>query len=164
MLMKTDGNKLVNKSSTVFLKLILYALSLGALAIAFFLIYITAKSDLVGGYEPILIGVSISMLPFLFIFYQSYQLLNFIDKNQSLTDHSVGALKNIKRTSLLISLMYLVGSPYIFMVAEKDDAPGVVVLNLLLIIGPFTVGVFASILQKLLINAIEYKSETELTI
>ena len=59
MLMKTDGNKLVNKSSTVFLKLILYALSLGALAIAFFLIYITAKSDLVGGYEPILIGVSI---------------------------------------------------------------------------------------------------------
>lgn len=59
---------------------------------------------------------------------------------------------------------FLVGLPYVFIVAEKDDAPGVVILNLLLIIGPFTVGVFASILQKLLINAIEYKSETELTI
>jgi hypothetical protein len=51
-----------------------------------------------------------------------------------------------------------------FTVAEKDDAPGVVALNILLIIGPFTVGVFASILQKLLINAIDYKSETGLTI
>ena len=51
-----------------------------------------------------------------------------------------------------------------FVVAEKDDAPGVVALNILLIIGPFTVGVFSSILQKLLINAIDYKSETELTI
>lgn len=162
--MKTDKGKLVDKSSTIFLKLILYALSIGAIAVASFLIYHTIKTDFVGGYKPILIGVSISMLPFLFIFYQSYLLLNLIDNNQSLTDHSVSALKTIKRTSLLISLMYLVGSPYTFIVAEKDDAPGVVVLNLLLIIGPFTVGVFASILQKLLINAIEYKSETELTI
>jgi hypothetical protein len=162
--MKTDKGKLVDKSSTIFLKLILYALSIGAIAVASFLIYHTIKTDFVGGYKPILIGVSISMLPFLFIFYQSYLLLNLIDNNQSLTDHSVSALKTVKRTSLLISLMYLVGSPYTFIVAEKDDAPGVVVLNLLLIIGPFTVGVFASILQKLLINAIEYKSETELTI
>jgi hypothetical protein len=162
--MKIDGGKLVDKSSTIFLKSILYALSLGAIAVASFLIYHTIKTDFVGGYKPILIGVSISMLPFLLIFYQSYLLLNFIDRNQSLTSHSVSALKTIKRTSLLISLMYLVGSPYVFMVAEKDDAPGVVALNLLLIIGPFTVGVFASILQKLLINAIEYKSETELTI
>ena len=53
---------------------------------------------------------------------------------------------------------------YVFIVAEKDDAPGLVAINILLIIGPFTVGVFASILQKLLINAIDYKSETELTI
>ncbi len=87
-----------------------------------------------------------------------------IDNNLSLTHHSVHALKNIKRTSLFISLFYLIGAPYVFMVAEKDDAPGVVALNLLLIIGPFTVGVFASILQKLLINAIRYKSEIDLTI
>ncbi len=66
--MKLNGGKLVDKSSTIFLKLILYALSLGALSIAVFLIYNTVKLDLVGGYEPILIGVSISMLPFLFIF------------------------------------------------------------------------------------------------
>jgi len=162
--MEAKGKKIIERSSTIFLKLILYVLSLGAISLSAFLILNTIKLDLVGGYKPILIGVSISMLPFLFIFYQSLLLLNLIDKNQSLTEYSVNALKNIKWTSLLISLLYLVGSPYVFIVAEKDDAPGVVALNMLLVIGPFTVGVFASILQKLLINAIDYKSETELTI
>ena len=162
--MEAKSKKFIDRGSTLFLKVILYALSLGAISLSVFLIVNTIKLDLVGGYNPILIGVSITMLPFLFIFYQSLQLLNLIDKNQSLTKYSVNALKNIKWTSLLLSLLYLVGSPYVFIVAEKDDAPGVVALNMLLIIGPFTVGVFASILQKLLINAIDYKSETELTI
>ena len=162
--MEAKSKKFIDRGSTLFLKVILYALSLGAISLSVFLIVNTIKLDLVGGYNPILIGVSITMLPFLFIFYQSLQLLNLIDKNQSITKYSVNALKNIKWTSLLLSLLYLVGSPYVFIVAEKDDAPGVVALNMLLIIGPFTVGVFASILQKLLINAIDYKSETELTI
>jgi len=162
--MEAKSKKFIDRGSTLFLKVILYALSLGAISLSVFLIVNTIKLDLVGGYNPILIGVSITMLPFLFIFYQSLQLLNLIDKNQSLTKYSVNALKNIKWTSLLLSLLYLVGSPYVFIVAEKDDAPGLVAINILLIIGPFTVGVFASILQKLLINAIDYKSETELTI
>ena len=162
--MEAKDKKLIDRSSTLFLKLILYVLSLGAISLSVFLIVNTIILDFVGGYKPILIGVSISMLPFLFIFYQSLLLLNLIYKNLSLTEYLVNSFKITKLTSLLISLLYLVGSPYVFIVAEKDDAPGVVALNLLLIIGPFTVGVFASILQKLLINAIDYKSETELTI
>jgi hypothetical protein len=60
--------------------------------------------------------------------------------------------------------MYLIGSPFIFNVAQQDDAPGVVLINIILLLGSFSVGVFTYILQKLLINAIEYKSENELTI
>jgi hypothetical protein len=40
----------------------------------------------------------------------------------------------------------------------------VVLINLIFIIGSFSVGVFGYILQKLLINAIRYKSENDLTV
>ena len=78
--MEAKDKKLIDRSSTLFLKLILYALSLGAISLSVFLIVNTIKLDLVGEYKPILIGVSISMIPFLFIFYQSLLLLNLIDK------------------------------------------------------------------------------------
>lgn len=162
--MNTQNFKVLEKSSTLFLKLVLLFLSVGALILCGLLLYQITRQGSLGGYRPILIGVVISAIPFLYIFYQAFQLLNLIDKNLSLSDSSVSSLRKIKVSSFLISFMYLIGSPYIFVVADHDDAPGVVLLNLILIVGPFTVGVFAFILQKLLINAIGYKSENELTI
>lgn len=162
--MNFKNDKFFERSSTYFLRLVLLGLSIGVLFICGLILYQITQSDSLGNYLPVLIGVLISAIPLLYIFYQAFHLLNIIDKNLSLTQESVGALKIIKACSFLISLMYLIGSPLIFNVAERDDAPGVVLINLILIIGPFSVGVFAYILQKLLINTIEYKSENELTI
>ncbi len=162
--MATPNVKVLERSSTLFLKLILLVLSLAVLTFCGFLLYQITQSDSLGDYQPILIGVLISTIPFLYVFYQAYNLLNNIDANLSLTDSSVNSLRIIKVCSFLISLMYLMGSPFIFNVAQQDDAPGVVLINIILIMGPFSVGVFTYILQKLLINAIVYKSENELTI
>ena len=162
--MTTPNVKVLERSSTLFLKLILLVLSLAVLTFCGFLLYQIIQSDSLGDYQPILIGVLISTIPFLYVFYQAYNLLNNIDANLSLTDSSVNSLRIIKVCSFLISLMYLMGSPFIFNVAQQDDAPGVVLINIILIMGPFSVGVFTYILQKLLINAIGYKSENELTI
>ena len=162
--MTTPNVKVLERSSTLFLKLILLVLSLAVLTFCGFLLYQINQSDSLGDYQPILIGVLISTIPFLYVFYQAYNLLNNIDANLSLTDSSVNSLRIIKVCSFLISLMYLMGSPFIFNVAQQDDAPGVVLINIILIMGPFSVGVFTYILQKLLINAIGYKSENELTI
>ena len=162
--MTTPNVKVLERSSTLFLKLILLVLSLAVLTFCGFLLYQITQSDSLGDYQPILIGVLISTIPFLYVFYQAYNLLNNIDANLSLTDSSVNSLRIIKVCSFLISLMYLMGSPFIFYVAQQDDAPGVVLINIILIMGPFSVGVFTYILEKLLINAIGYKSENELTI
>lgn len=162
--MNTQKFKALERSSTLFLKFILLVFSIGVLILCGFILFQISQSNSLGYYRPILIGVVISTIPLLYIFFQAFHLLNNIDKNLSLTDSSVNSLRIIKICSFLISLMYLIGSPFIFNVAERDDAPGVVLINLILIIGPFSVGVFSYILQKLLINAIGYKSENELTI
>ncbi len=162
--MTKQSFKSLERSSTLFLRLILLVLSIGVLVLCGFLLYQIIQSDSLGYYRPILMGLVISTIPLLYIFYQAYNLLNNIDNNLSLTDSSVNSLRIIKVCSFLISSMYLIGSPFIFNVAQRDDAPGVVLINIILIMGPFSVGVFTYILQKLLINAIGYKSENELTI
>ncbi len=162
--MTKQNFKSLERSSTLFLRLILLVLSIGVLVLCGFLLYQIIQSDSLGYYRPILMGLVISTIPLLYIFYQAYNLLNNIDTNLSLTDSSVNSLRIIKVCSFLISSMYLIGSPFIFNVAQRDDAPGVVLINIILIMGPFSVGVFTYILQKLLINAIGYKSENELTI
>jgi len=162
--MTKQNFKSLERSSTLFLRLILLVLSIGVLVLCGFLLYQIIQSDSLGYYRPILMGLVISTIPLFYIFYQAYTLLNNIDSNLSLTDSSVNSLRIIKVCSFLISLMYLIGSPFIFNVAQRDDAPGVVLINIILIMGPFSVGVFTYILQKLLINAIGYKSENELTI
>ncbi|WP_407066435.1 DUF2975 domain-containing protein [Geobacillus sp. TFV-3] len=48
--------------------------------------------------------------------------------------------------------------------AEKDDAPGVIFVGLLVPFASFVIAVFAAVLQKLLQQAIEIKQENELTI
>ena len=162
--MTIQNFKSLERSSTLFLRLILLVLTIGVLVLCGFLLYQIIQSDSLGYYRPILMGLVISAIPLIYIFYQAYNLLNNIDNNLSLTDSSVNSLRIIKICSFIISLMYLIGSPFIFNVAQQDDAPGVVLINIILIMGPFSVGVFTYILQKLLINAIGYKSENELTI
>jgi hypothetical protein len=154
----------LDRGSTLFLKLILLALSTGVLVVCGFLIYQITQLDSLSYYLPVLISVVISTIPLQYIFYQAFRLLVNIDNNLSLTESSVNSLRIIKVCSFLISLMYLIGSPLIFKAAEQDDAPGVVLINLIFIIGSFSVGVFGYILQKLLINAIRYKSENDLTV
>lgn len=162
--MTIQNFKSLERSSTLFLRLILLVLTIGVLVLCGFLLYQIIQSDSLGYYRPILMGLVITAIPLIYIFYQAYNLLNNIDNNLSLTDSSVNSLRIIKICSFIISLMYLIGSPFIFNVAQQDDAPGVVLINIILIMGPFSVGVFTYILQKLLINAIGYKSENELTI
>ena len=152
------------RGSTLFLKLTLLFLSIGVLFLCAYIFFILFASTITLDYKEILVGVFLTTIPLLHIFQQSYKLLILIDKNSSLTYESVKSLKNITSSSFIISGMYLLGSPFIYLVAEKDDAPGLIIVNLVFIMVPFVVGVFSTILQKLLINAISYKSETELTI
>jgi len=54
--------------------------------------------------------------------------------------------------------------PYIIYVADKDDAPGAVMLGLVFIFAPLITSVFAAVLEKLLQKALDIKSENDLTV
>ncbi|MDD9267223.1 DUF2975 domain-containing protein [Paenibacillus sp. GCM10023248] len=103
-------------------------------------------------------------IPFFYALYQAFQLLNYIDKNKAFSELSVQALKSIKHCAVAFGMLYVVGMPLLYLLAEKDDAPGIILIGLVLIFASMVIAVFAAVLQKLLQEAIDIKSENDLTV
>jgi Protein of unknown function (DUF2975) len=65
---------------------------------------------------------------------------------------------------LTISGLYMVILPFVFMVADLDDAPGLVIIGMVPVFASLVIAVFAAVLQRLLKEAIDIKSENDLTV
>ncbi|OOM72685.1 hypothetical protein CLPUN_46600 [Clostridium puniceum] len=112
----------------------------------------------------VLIDLYATAIPFYFALYQAFKLLSYIDKNKAFSELSVRALKNIKYCASTYSIIYVVGMPLFYLMAEMDDAPGIILIGLVLIFVSIVVAVFAAVLQKLLKEAIDIKSENDLIV
>ena len=154
----------MKRGPTFFLRAVIILLGLGVLALCIFVLPIGIMTDATGYYRPILMGMYVTAIPFFIALYQTMKLLKSIDKNTAFSDSSVTALKYIKYCGIAISAFYALGMPYIVYAADRDDAPGVVAIGLVIIFASFVVSVFAGVLQKLLQNVIAIKSENDLTV
>lgn len=160
----------MKRASTIFLKLAVVLMGFPVLALCIFLVPEIAEfaSELYPNWPYIKYLVFIDLyataIPFYFALYQAFKLLNYIDKNKAFSELSVKALKNIKYCAIAISSLYVAGMPLFYLVAEMDDAPGIIIIGMAMVFASLVVAVFAAVLQMLLKNAIELKSENDLTI
>lgn len=154
----------MNRGSTLFLKFVIFLIGAIVLALCVFLLPTGISSDQTGLYRPILMGLYVPAIPFFIALYQALKLLGYIDKNKAFSNKSVLTLKNIKYCAIAISTLFLFGMPYIFQVAEIDDAPGVAAIGFVIIFASFVIATFAAVLQKLIQNAVDIKSENDLTV
>jgi hypothetical protein len=163
----------MKKGSTLFLKVAVIFIGLPVLALCLFVLpQIAAEaneaaargSDLAFTVYAILMIMYISAVPFYFALYQSFNLLTYIDRNQAFSDFSVTALKKIKNSAIIISGLYVVALPFVYVLAEVDDAPGLILIGMGMVFAPLVIAVFAAVLQKLLKEAIDYKEENDLIV
>ena len=47
---------------------------------------------------------------------------------------------------------------------QRDDAPGIIIIGMIMIFASMVIAVFAAVLQRLLKDAIDIKSENDLTV
>lgn len=151
------------RGSTLFLRGVVWLLGLIVLVLCVILLPLIAQED-IGYYRPILISLYVPAVPFFVALYQTLKLLDCIDKNKAFSQASVTTLKHIRRCAVIIAGLFTAGMPYIVYVADKDDAPGAVLVGLVVIVASAAVAVFAAVLQKLLSDALAIKSENDLTV
>lgn len=156
----------MKRGSTIFLRAVVIAIGLIVLALCVFALPRLIMSELEGDFDygPIFAGMYLPAIPFFFALYQALKLLSYIDKNEAFTEPSVKALKRIKYCGFIISGLYAAGMPYIFYVADRDDAPGVAALGFVIIGASFVVATAAALFQRLFQNAVDIKSENDLTV
>lgn len=104
-------------------------------------------------------------VPYFFVLWQSWKLLVLIDQNKGFSKFSVTTFRSIKYASLTGGILLMLGFvPLLYPIAEVDDAPGLLIFGFLFACIPLVVSVFAAVLEKLFQNAVEMKSENDLTI
>ena len=154
----------MKKGSTLFLKAVIVLIGLLVLALCIFALPKGITSDETGAYKPILIGMYVPAIPFFIALFQGMKLLNAIDTGKIFSTSAVKSLRIIKYCGFAIFALYLVAMPYIFYLADMDDAPGVALLGFIFTFAGLVVGTSAAIFQNLLKNIINVKSENELTV
>jgi hypothetical protein len=160
----------MKRGSTIFLKIALILIGIPILALCIFVLPLILKDAGEGSTEMayVLYGILtimyLSTIPFYFALYQAFILLSYIDNNKAFSEISVKALKKIKNCATTISILFVVGMPLFYIVGEVDDAPGAIVIGMVIIFASMVISVFAAVLQKLLQEAIYIKSENDLTV
>jgi hypothetical protein len=153
----------MRQGSTLFLKFTVSLMGAAVLAACVFALYLAVTTQ-AAYFRPLFIGICIPAIPFFIALYQTWKLLSYIDSNTAFSDLSVKALKNIKYCAIVISGLYAAGMPYIVYVADQDDAPGAVAMGLVIVFASIVIATFAAVLQKLLKDALDIKSENDLTV
>ena len=162
--MKIPTELPIKKGSTLFLKLVIILMGLGILAI----ITIPIPMEIAkGGMDEFFIFwvlLYAAAIPFYIALYQGMKLLGYIDKNTAFSQASVTALRYIQYCAMTMTVLYIACLPWIVKIAESDDAPGVILIWTAFSGGPMVIAVFSSLLQLLLQNVLDIKSENDLTV
>lgn len=158
----------MKRGSTIFLKAAVLLIGIPILALGVFGLYWfmnhPANPEYAYMLYPALLIAYGSVIPFFMALVQAFRLLGYIDANQAFSEISVTALKKIKQCAVVISILYVLMMPFVYLVAEKDDAPGLILIGMIPIFASLVIAVFAAVLQRLLQEATDIKSENDFVI
>lgn len=101
---------------------------------------------------------------FWLITWQSFKILLLIDHDNAFSQVTVSILRLIKFYAAAMGVVYAFELPSLYVAADHMDAPGVLAIGIILTGAAIVISVFAALLEKLLANAVNYKSENDLTI
>lgn len=160
----------MQRGSTLYLRAAVAALAAAVLAICIFALPATWRA--IGEEYPtityvfygILTAMYISAIPFFIALGQTLRLLGLVDKNKAFSLGAVKLLGRIKYCAAVISLIYAAILPLFYQWAQAEDAPGLIIICLVISLASLAVGVFAAVLQRLLRDAIKIKKENDLTV
>jgi hypothetical protein len=154
------------KRETLFLRIVVFLIGIPIIALCVMLtrVGMGVQPDRAYLIYPVLAIVFATVIPFFAALYQTLKLLGYIDKNKAFSDLSIKAIKFIKYCAITITILYVIGMIPLYIWAEVDDAPGIILFGLISGFASFVIAAFAAVLQKLLKNAIDIKNDNDLTI
>jgi len=158
----------MKKGSTFFLKSVIILIAVGVLAGLIWFPQTEGRAahlDLISIYsDPFILYIYLGSTPFFIGLYQAFKLLNFIDANKAFSQGAVNTLRNMKFASLSLIGFIALAMFYIRFFAHGDDPAGPMALGIVATFAIAVIATAAAVFQKLLQNAVDIKSENDLTV
>lgn len=158
----------MKRGSTLFLRLVICLLAVGVFALMIWFPQTEGRAanlDLISIYkDPLIIYAYIASIPFFFGLYQAFKLLNLIDADKAFSQAAVNTLRKMKYASISLIGFILLAILFIRFAAGGDDPAGPTMLGIIATLAATVIATAATLFQKLFQNAVDLKSENDLTV
>jgi len=158
----------MKKGSTLFLKVVILLIAIVTFAGLIWFPQTEGRAtnlDLVSIYkDPFIVYIYIGSIPFFVGLYQAFKLLNLIDANKTFSQGAVNTLKNVKFASLCLISFIALALSYIHFFVHGDDSAGPTMLGIVFSFTSLIIATAAAAFEKILQNAVNIKSENDLTV
>jgi hypothetical protein len=157
----------MKRVSTIFLQVVIALFGIGILTWLLWVPHADGANANVAFFEVYLnvfiAFIYIGSIPFFVAIYQGIKLLGHIGRNDMFSEASVRALRFIKYCALAIICFVAVSA--IFMInGDRDDRPAGVFLRVLITFPSIVALAAAAVSERILQNAVDIKSENDLTV
>src|SRR3990172_1102874 len=158
----------MKKSSIVFLQVVIVLIGIGALALMLWEPHIEGRNAHATLFEiyfkdPFLAYAYIASIPFFVALYQAFKVLGYAGQNKVFSQAAVTALRTIKFCAIAI-LGFVAVSVIFLPFGDPEDRPPGVVMRILITFGSIVIATAAAMFERVLQNAVDMKSENDLTL
>ena len=156
------------RSPTVFLQVVIVLIGIGALALMLWEPHLEGRNAHATLFEiyfkdPFLAYAYIASIAFFVALYQAFKVLRYAGQNRVFSQEAVNALRTIKFCAIAIIGFVAVGEVFILL-GESDDHAGGVFMGILITFGSVIIAAAAAMFERILQNAVDMKSENDLTV
>ena len=157
----------MKRSSTIFLQIVIVLIGIGALA---FMLWephvegVNKHATLFKMYfNSFVVYAFIGSIPFFAALYHAFKVLGYVRQNKTFSQATVNSLRTIKYCAIAIIGFVAVSAVFI-MFGDKDDRPPGVFMRILITFASIVIATAAAMFERILQNAVDIKSENDLTV
>lgn len=161
----------MKRSSTAFLQAVIGLLGLGVLTALLWGPHLEGRNVDASFFEiyfkdPFLAYVYLGSVPFFIGLYQAFKLLGYAGRGNVFSQAAVNALRTIKYCALITAGAIIAADAFLMISARStgEDAAGAVMLGIIATFASVVIATAAAVFERVLQNAVDIKSENDLTV
>lgn len=160
----------MKRVSTIFLQVVIVLLGSGVLAALLWEPQVEGRNVNATQFEiyfkdPFLAYIYIAFVPFFVGLYQAFKMLGYARRDEIFSERSVRALRTIKYCAITTAIFILGAEGYLFIfIRGEDDIAGGVMMGVFIIFVSAVIATAAAVFERILQNAVDIKSENDLTV
>jgi hypothetical protein len=160
----------MKRVSTIFLQVVIVLLGTGVLALLLWEPQVEGRNVNATQFEiyfkdPFLAYIYLAFVPFFVGLYQAFNLLGYARRDEIFSQRAVRALQILKYCALTTAIFIIGAEVYIFLfVRGTDDVAGGVMMGAFIIFVSAVIATAAAVFERILQNAVDIKSENDLTV